>query len=144
MSSLKYTLIKNEEQYYKYCKIHEHLVFTDEEMYEDEIELLELLIEKWDQDHNTMSRVDPVELLKFLMEDHKLKAKDLAEILGLSKGTVSKILNYQKGFSKATIRNLSQHFKLNQEAFNRPYPLVGQLSKDLKSASFPILAKEKY
>jgi HTH-type transcriptional regulator/antitoxin HigA len=144
MSSLKYTLIKNDEQYYKYCNIHENLVFTDEEKYEDEIELLELLIDKWDQDHNTMSEVDPVELLKFLMEDHKLKAKDLSEILDLSKGTVSKILNYQKGFSKATIIKLSRHFKLYQEAFNRPYPLVGQLSKDLKSASFPVLAKEKY
>ena len=144
MDALKYKLIKSEEQYYEYCRVHKKLVIDENEKNEDEIELLELLIEKWDQDHNTMSRVDPVELLKFLMEDHKLKAKDLAEILGLSKGTVSKILNYQKGFSKATIRNLSQHFKLNQEAFNRPYPLVGQLSKDLKSSSFPILAKVKY
>lgn len=135
MSSLKYTLIKNEEQYYKYCNILENLVFTDEEKYGDEIELLELLIDKWDQDHNTMEDLDPVELLKSLMEDHKLKAKDLAEILGLSKGTVSKILNYHKGFSKASIRKISQHFKLYQKAFNRPYPLVGQLSKDLKSAS---------
>jgi len=135
MSSLKYTLIKNEEQYYKYCNNHENLVFTDEEKYEDEIELLELLIDKWDQDHNTMEDMDPVELLKSLMKDHKLKAKDLAEILELSKGTVSKILNYQKGFSKASIRKLAQHFKLYQDAFNRPYPLVGQLSKDLKSAS---------
>ena len=135
MSFLKYTLIKNEKQYYKYCNIHENLVFTDEEKYEDEIELLELLIDKWDQDHNTMEDVDPVELLKFLMEDHNLKSKDLAVILGLSKGTVSKILNYQKGLSKASIRKLSQHFKLYQETFNRPYPLVGQLSKDLKSAS---------
>ena len=135
MTTLKYKLIKSEEQYYEYCRILKRLVIDEHEENEDEIEILELLIEKWDQDHNTISRVDPVELLKFLMEDHKLKSKDLVEILGLSKGTVSKILNYQKGFSKASIRKLSQHFKLNQEAFNRPYPLVGQLSKDLKSAS---------
>ncbi len=69
------------------------------------------------------------------MEDHELKAKDLAEILGLSKGTVSKILNYQKGFSKTTIIKLSKRFRLYQEAFNRPYPLVGQVSKELRSAS---------
>ena len=135
MTTLKYKLIKSEEQYYEYCRILKRLVIDEHEENEDEIEILELLIEKWDQDHNTISRVDPVELLKFLMEDHKLKAKDLAEIIGLSKGTVSKILNYQKGFSKASIRKLSQHFKLYQEAFNRPYPLVGQLPKDLKSAS---------
>ena len=135
MTTLKYKLIKSEEQYYEYCRILKRLVIDEHEENEDEIEILELLIEKWDQDHNTMEDMDPVELLKFLMEDHKLKAKDLAEILGLSKGTVSKILHYQKGFSKATIRNLSQHFKLNQEAFNRPYPLVGQVPEDLRSAS---------
>ena len=135
MNTLKYKLIKSEEQYYQYCRILKRHVIDEHEKNEDEIELLELLIDKWDQDHNTMEDVDPVELLKILMGDHKLKSKDLAEILGLSKGTVSKILNYQKGFSKASIRKLSQHFKLYQEAFNRPYPLVGQLSKDLKSAS---------
>lgn len=133
--SLKYTVIKTEEQYFEYCRIHENFVFTDEEKYEDEIELLYLLIKTWDRDHSTINEIDPVELLKSLMEDHELKAKDLADILGLSKGTVSKILNYQKGLSKATIRKLSQHFKMTQEVFNRPYPLVGQVSKELRSAS---------
>lgn len=135
MSDLKYKLIKNEEQYDKYCKIHENLVFEDEEKYKDEIELLELLINKWDRDNNTMVDIDPIMLILSLMEDHNLRAKDLADILGLSKGTVSKILNYQKGLSKASIRKLSIHFRLFQEAFNRPYPLVGQVSKDLRSAS---------
>ena len=135
MSDLKYKIIKNEEQYYKYCKIHENLVFEDEAKYEDEIELLELLITKWDQDHNSLDDVDPVRLILSLMEDHSLKAKDLSDILGLSKGTVSKILNYQKGLSKASIRKLSSHFNLFQEAFNRPYTLVGQIPKNLKSAS---------
>ncbi|MCK5068790.1 MAG: helix-turn-helix domain-containing protein [Bacteroidales bacterium] len=135
MKALKYTLIKSEEQYYEYVRILKKLVIQENEEKEDEIELIELLIDKWDQDRNTMNEVDPVELLKFLMEDHNLKAKDLTEILGLSKGTVSKILNYQKGFSKATIRKLSRHFKLVQEAFNRPYPLVGQVPKDLRPAS---------
>lgn len=135
MSDLKYILIKNEEQYYKYCRIHENLVFEDDAKYDEEIELLELLINKWDQDQNEMEDVDPVMLILSLMDDHNLKAKDLAGILGLSKGTVSKILNYHKGLSKASIRKLSIHFNLFQEAFNRPYPLVGQISKDLKSAS---------
>jgi HTH-type transcriptional regulator/antitoxin HigA len=33
------------------------------------------------------------------------------------------MLNYKKGLSKETIRILSERFKLNQEAFNRPYEL---------------------
>jgi len=135
MSGLKYTAIKNTEQYYCYCNILENLVFQEDDKYDDEIELIELLIDKWDMDHNTFEDLDPVELLRGLMEENEMKSKDLAEILELSKGTVSKILNYQKGFSKETIRKLSRRFKLRQEAFNRPYPLVGQVLKDLRSAS---------
>ena len=135
MKTLRYTVIKSDKQYFEYCNLLEEFVFSDEDKYEDEIELLDLLIEKWDRDHSTMGESDPVEILKYLMEDHKLRAKDMAEILGLTKGTVSKILNYQKGLSKETIRKLASRFKMQQEAFNRPYPLVGQVSKDLRSAS---------
>ena len=135
MGKLKYTVIKSDDQYFKYCKILEKLVFQDEERFEDEIELLELLINNWDEEHNTFEEVNPIELLKSLMEDNAMKATDLAKILGLSKGTVSKILNYQKGLSKESIRKLSQRFKMRQEAFNRPYPLVGQMTKDIRTAS---------
>ena len=135
MTKLKYTVIKTDEQYFKYCSIVEKLVFSNYESNEDEIELLTLLIEKWDQEHNTLDDLDPVELIKSLIEDHHLKAKDLTHILGLSKGTISKILNYQKGLSKESIRRLSKHFKLYQEAFNRPYPLVHQVSNGMRNAS---------
>ncbi len=51
------------------------------------------------------------ELLKSLMKDHKLKAAGLAILLDVSKGLVSDMLNYKKGFSKDTIRILSDRFK---------------------------------
>lgn len=60
------------------------------------------------------------------MEGNGLKAKDIAELLKLSKGTVSKMLNYQKAFSKQSIRILADHFKVRQEAFNKPYELKGR------------------
>ena len=119
------TVIKSREQYDEYCKILEDLLNKDEGQYEEEIELLTLLIENWDGENNSHSEIeDPVEILKALMEENGLKAKDLTEILGLSKETISKILNYHKGMSEETIRKLSQHFKLSQDIFNRPYTLV--------------------
>ena len=127
MNTLKYTLIKTEEQYFGYCKIQEELVFQDNDDLDDEIELLNLLIEKWDAEHNTFENLDPVELIKALLDENNLKPKDLVEILGLSKGTVSKILNYHKGLSKESIRKLSRYFKLSQEAFNRFYQLNNQV-----------------
>lgn len=135
METLKYTVIKNVEQYYKYCNILEKLILDDNNQSKDEIELLTLLIEKWDQEQNTLKDSDPIELLKALMEGHHLKAKDLVDILNLSKGTISKILNYQKGLSKDTIRKLSDYFKISQEAFNRPYKLVHEVNKHFRNAS---------
>jgi HTH-type transcriptional regulator/antitoxin HigA len=123
METLKYTLIKNESQYHLYCDILEKLLVRDLPDNQDEIELLTLIIEKWDEENNSLKQLDPVQLLKHLMLEHQLKAKDLIEILHLSKGTISKILNYQKGFSKESIRNLSIYFRVSQEAFNRPYDI---------------------
>jgi len=135
METLKYTVIKNVEQYKKYCDILEELILNDSKASKDENDLLTLLIEKWDDEHSTFNDSDPIELLKSLMEVHDLKAKDLVDILDLSKGTVSKILNYQKGLSKDTIRKLSDYFKLSQEAFNRPYILIHEVNRHFRNAS---------
>lgn len=135
MEDLKYKIIKTEEQYKEYCDTLETLICEDNTSLQDEIDLLTLLIEKWDNEHNSMQELNPIELLKALMTEHNLKSKDLVEILGLSKGTVSKILNYHKGLSKETIRRLSQYFKLSQEAFNRPYKLVNEVNRHFRNAS---------
>lgn len=135
METLKYKIIRDVKQYKEYCDILEELILNDNKATKDEIELLTLLIEKWDNEHNTFNDSDPIELLNALMEEHDLKAKDLVEILELSKGTVSKILNYHKGLSKDTIRKLSDYFKLSQEAFNRPYKLTHELNRHFRNAS---------
>ena len=135
-TELKYSIIKTEDQYYKYCDVLEELVFNENASNEDEIELLTLLIEKWDKENYEAPTSDPIQILKSLMKDHQLKAKDLAEILKLSKGTVSKILNYQTGLSKGTIRILSNYFKLRQEAFNRPYKLKVPINKGITNAAY--------
>jgi len=135
MKTLKYTVIKDLKQYKKYCDTVEKLILRDDKETEDEIELLTLLIEKWDNEHNTFNDSDPIELLKALMENHDLQAKDLVAIMDLSKGTISKILNYHKGLSKDTIRKLSDYFKVSQEAFNRPYKLINEVNKHFRNAS---------
>lgn len=135
MKALKYTIIKTEKQYDQYCDILEKLLYQDEKALSDEIELLTLLIEKWDTEHNTFNDLDPVELIKTLMKENNLRPKDLVKILGLSKGTVSKILNYHKGLSKETIRKISDYFQVSQEAFNRPYKLVNEVNRHFRNAN---------
>lgn len=136
METLKYKVIESEKQYFDYCNKLEKLVFGKRnKAVNDEINLLTLLIEKYDDDHCTFEELDPVELLKSFMDDHKLIAKDLAEMLGISKGLVSNILNYKKGLSKDSIRILANRFKVSQEAFNRPYILKGLLPSTKKKTT---------
>lgn len=136
METLQYKIIKTDAQYNRYCDALETLVDSGKKTkaVQDEIELLNLLIEKYDADNNSFDDADPIELLKSLMKDHKMKAVDLANLLDVSEGLVSDILNYKKGLSKETIRILSEKFKLNQEAFNRPYELHVPVSPKFKDA----------
>jgi len=127
MGALKYTVIKTEEQYYEYCNLLEEIDFSDEaEEREDEIELLTLLIRTWDDEYRLAKEMDPVELIKSLKQDHELSQNDLAEIAGIGKSYVSEILNYKKRMSKNVIRNLANHFKIQQEALNKHYRLEGE------------------
>jgi HTH-type transcriptional regulator/antitoxin HigA len=125
METLKYTVIKNKTQYNKYCQQLESLLEseTGNKSLQDEIDLLTLLIETWDADHNTFEDIDPIRLLQSLMDEHEMKPKDLVPVLNVSKGYVSEILNYKKGLSKDVIRMLADYFKVSQEAFNRRYDL---------------------
>lgn len=137
METLLYKVIKTKVQYNKYCDALEALTNGGKKTkaIQDEIELLTLLIEKYDEEHNTFDDADPIELLKYLMNEHKMKAVDLAKLLRVSEGLVSDMLHYKKGLSKETIRILSERFKLAQDAFNRPYKLKVVDNSRFKNAS---------
>ncbi len=136
METLQYKIIKTDAQYNKYCNTLEALVDSGKKTKsaQDEIELLNLLIEKYDAEHNTFDDANPIELVKSLMKEHKMKAVDLAKLLHVSEGLVSDMLSYKKGLSKDTIRILSERFKLNQDVFNRPYELYVPVRLKLRNA----------
>ena len=101
---LKYTVIKDKSQYDQYCNQLESLLVSETNTaIQDEIDLLTLLIEKFDEENNTFKESDPITLLRSFMQDHQLKPQHLVEIMGISKGYVSDILNYKKGLSKEVI-----------------------------------------
>ena len=136
MARLKYKVITSKAQYKEYCNVLEQLLFSGNKDRDtkDEMALLTLLIEKWDETHNSFDEIDPIQLLQSLMKDHNLKAKDLAPILNISKGYISDMLNYKKGLSKEVIRKLAAYFKISQEALNRPYQLMVPQNEHLKKA----------
>ena len=126
MGKLKYTVIKTKAQYDEYCRILKRLnrVTALNKVKEEEIELLHVLIRHWNDRENRYWVEDPVKVLKALMKKHKLETSNLMFILDIrSRGYISDMLNYKKGFSKKVIRRLSLHFNVPQEAFNRQYEL---------------------
>ena len=76
----------------------------------DEADLLALLIENYDKQHNPVPEPDPVEAIKFCMEQMNLKPKDLVGIIG-DKASVSKVLTKKRKLNLNMIRSL--HSKLN-------------------------------
>jgi HTH-type transcriptional regulator/antitoxin HigA len=136
MEELQYKVIKTISQYKTYCNLLEEMVVTKKKtrQQQDSIELLTLLIEKWDEEHNTFSDADPVELLDYLMKENNLKAVDLAGELEVSKSLISDILHYRRGLSRDIIRKLASRFKVSQELFNRSYKLVSPAKPRLKTA----------
>lgn len=119
------SIIRTEKQYFEYCDELEHLELMDNktQALKDRTELLILLIEKWDNEQYSNPDLDPVQFLKVLMDTNNLKSVDLQNKLGINKTTLSHILNYRRGFSKKTIRLISEFFKVSQNAFNKPYKL---------------------
>lgn len=125
METLPYTVIKTAQQYQQYCtRLEELATAANAAARQDELDLLTLLVETWDHAHASIPEADPIELLRSLMAGQGMLAKDLVAILQVSKGTISDILNRRRGLSKDVIRRLASHFKVAQEAFNRPYELV--------------------
>ena len=76
----------------------------------DELEVLSALIENYEAKHYPIGTPDPIEAIKFRMEQEGLRQKDMVSILG-NKSRVSEILNRKRKLTLEMIRNL--HEKLN-------------------------------
>jgi HTH-type transcriptional regulator/antitoxin HigA len=76
----------------------------------DELEILGILIEQYENDNFRIELPDPIEAIKFRMEQLGYTQNDLAKVVGL-KSRASEILNKKRKLSLDMIRQL--HDKLN-------------------------------
>jgi HTH-type transcriptional regulator / antitoxin HigA len=76
----------------------------------DELEVLLILIDKYEKDNYPIELPDPIEAIKFRMDQLQIKPKDLAELIGY-KSRVSEILNKKRKLTLDMIRKL--HHALN-------------------------------
>jgi HTH-type transcriptional regulator/antitoxin HigA len=72
---------------------------------EEELELFAVLLENYEREHFPIGLPDPVEAIKFRMEQQGLTRKDLELFIG-SQSKVSEVLNRKRPLSVAMIRAL--------------------------------------
>jgi len=81
----------------------------------DEAELLIALIELYEERHYKIESPDPIEAIKFRMEQMNMKRVDLTKYLG-TRGRVSEILNRQRSLTLSMIKKLHKEFGIPAES----------------------------
>lgn len=86
----------------------------------DEVEILGILIEKYEQDRYAIDYPDPIEAIKFRMEQLGYTQNDLARVVGL-KSRASEILNRKRKLSLEMIRQIHQSLGIPTDVLIQSY-----------------------
>lgn len=114
-------MIKTDEDYQKALKRLEEIFEAPNETPEgDEAEVLSILIEKYEDEHFPIDPPDPIEAIKFRMEQLDMTNRDLAKIIGY-KSRVSEIFNRKRKLTLPMIRKLHDELKIPYEALLSDY-----------------------
>lgn len=127
---MKTKILKTEQEYNDACERIYQLINSRENPIEpnspegDEVELLSLLVETYEQEHFSIEAPNPIEAIKFRMEQMNLKQADLAPLFG-GKTRVSEILNGKRPLTLRLITLLNQYLGI-------PFESMINGNKDLK------------
>ncbi|MDZ4757652.1 MAG: helix-turn-helix domain-containing protein [Bacteroidota bacterium] len=86
----------------------------------DELEVLGILIDQYENEHFPIGFPDPIEAIKFRMEQMGYNQSDLAKVVGL-KSRASEILNKKRKLSLEMIRQLHETMKIPTEVLIQAY-----------------------
>jgi len=81
----------------------------------DRLDVLVTLVEAHEQKHYKVDPPDPIEAIKFRMEQLDLKPSDLAKILG-GRSRVSEVLNRKRKLTVEMMRSLRKHLAIPAES----------------------------
>ena len=85
----------------------------------DRLDVLATLIDAYETEHYPIDPPDPVEAIKFRMEQQGLTRRDLEEIIG-TRTRIAEVLNRKRGLSIAMIRRLHERLGISAEVLIRP------------------------
>ncbi len=114
-------VIKTEIEYQEALKRLDEIFDTPpDSQYADELELLSLLIEKYEEEKFPIDLPDPIEAIQFRMEQLGYQQKELAQTIGL-KSRASEILNRKRKLSLEMIRKLNHSWGIPTDVLIREY-----------------------
>jgi HTH-type transcriptional regulator/antitoxin HigA len=85
----------------------------------DRLDVLATLIDAYEAEHHPMDPPDPIESIRFRMEQQGLTRKDLEPIIG-TRTRVAEVLNRKRGLSIGMIRRLHDQLGISAEVLIRP------------------------
>lgn len=107
--------IKTSEQYQAYLAVVDSLIDCPEDSAEEELlELVSILVEDYEAKHYPIEAPDPIDAIKFKIEETGLKRKDLAIYFG-SPSRVSEVLNRKRPLTLDMIKKIHKGLGISAE-----------------------------
>lgn len=140
---MRIKILKTEQEYNKACDRIYNLINSSETAIEpdspdgEEIELLSLLVEKYEMEHHMLEAPDPIEAIKFRMEQMSLRQADIAPLFG-GKTRVSEILHRKRPLTLKMIILLNRYLGIPLESLiigNKEIKLEAEKRNKLLSVS---------
>lgn len=118
---MKIAPIRNEEDYQNALDRLE-VIFDSKKGSEegDELEILSILIDRYENENFPIGMPDPIEAIKFRMEQMGMKQKDLVEVIGF-KSRVSEVLSKKRKLTLEMIRKLNTSLHIPTEVLVQDY-----------------------
>jgi HTH-type transcriptional regulator / antitoxin HigA len=85
----------------------------------DRLDVLATLVDAYEAEHFPLDPPDPIEAIKFRMEQQNLTRRDLEEIIG-SRTRIAEVLNRKRGLSIGMIRRLHERLGISADVLIRP------------------------
>jgi HTH-type transcriptional regulator/antitoxin HigA len=96
----------------------------------DELDILTTLISVYEEKNFPISTPDPIEAIKFRLEQLGLDKSHLQNVIRSRRGRVSEVLNKRRPLSLTMIRHLSLELKIQPEVLIKEYPLKQKTHKN--------------
>lgn len=106
----------------------------------DRLDILLVLIDDYESKHHRIDPPDPVDAIKFRMEQMHLTRKDLEPLIG-PRGRVAEVLNRQRPLSLAMIRSLHHELHIPLESLIANSAIAADKRMRRKRQSVPPAAK---